>query len=134
MRISAIFKILLSLSIIVFILLPVTNVNAEEPTGSNNDNFKLDVFNGEAEVPENINNFTNNTIKAAIGAIRLVGTSIAIIILLVISMKYMMASAGERAEIKKHAVPFVIGATVLFAAGGILTIILNFSNNIQVGQ
>ena len=47
-----------------------------------------------------------------------------------VAIKYMSAAPGERAEIKKHAVPFVVGAVVLFASSGILTIIQQFAENI----
>ena len=39
---------------------------------------------------------------------------------------------GDKADIKKHAVPFVIGVVVLFGSSGILAIIANFASNIKV--
>ena len=56
---------------------------------------------------------------------RIVCVSIAIVILLVISMKYMMSAPGDRADIKKHAIHYVISAVILFGVTGILTIISN---------
>ena len=38
-------------------------------------------------------------------------------------IRYMLSAAGERAEIKKNLIPFVIGAVVLFAASNIVTIL-----------
>lgn len=73
-------------------------------------------------------------IKAVINAIltvvRLVGVGIAVIIIMVLGCKYMMASAGERAEIKKYAVTYVIGAVVLFASSTIIGILQNFAQNV----
>jgi hypothetical protein len=46
-------------------------------------------------------------------------------------MKYMMAAPGDKAEIKKSAVIYVVGAIVLFAVGGILSIIQKFAENIS---
>ena len=40
------------------------------------------------------------------------------------------AAPGDKAEIKKHAVVYVVGAIVLFAASGILEIIKGFASQI----
>ena len=58
--------------------------------------------------------------------VRTIGAGVAIVILLVIGTKYMLSSAGERAEIKKYAIHYIIGAVVLFASSGIISIIKNF--------
>ena len=50
-----------------------------------------------------------------------------IVMLSILGMKYMYSSPGERAEIKKHAVIYVIGAFILFAVPGIIRIIIEFS-------
>jgi hypothetical protein len=66
------------------------------------------------------------TIMASVlDVIRLAGAGIAVIILLVIGIKYAIASVGERADIKKYAINYVIGALVLFGATGILSILKN---------
>lgn len=67
---------------------------------------------------------------AIISVTRIIATGVAIIMLVVVSMKYMMSAPGDRADIKKHAVVYVVGALVLFGASGILTIIQNFATNI----
>ena len=54
---------------------------------------------------------------------QLIATGVAIVMLLVLAMKYMISSAGDRAEIKKHAVVYIVGAIILFSASGILEII-----------
>lgn len=73
----------------------------------------------------------STAITTIITIIRIVGVCIAIVMLLTIAMKYMTAAAGEKAEIKKSAVQYVVGAIVLFAAVGILGIINDFAGNIQ---
>ena len=60
---------------------------------------------------------------------RIVGAGVAIIMIIAVAIKYMSAAPGERADIKKHAVPFVVGAIVLFASSGILGIIADFASN-----
>lgn len=69
----------------------------------------------------------SGAIQAIIGMIldvvRLVGASVAVIMLMTVAAKYMVASSGDRADIKKYALNYVIGAIILFAASGILTAI-----------
>ena len=57
---------------------------------------------------------------------RLIGVGVAVIMLIVLAIKYISASPGDKAEIKKHATVYVVGAFVLFGASGILEIIRKF--------
>ena len=68
---------------------------------------------------EEINNVGQNIIKV----VGVVGMTIAVIMLIVIGIKYMLGSAEERATYKKTMVPYVIGAILLFAASAIATAI-----------
>jgi signal peptidase I len=54
---------------------------------------------------------------------------IALIVLTVIGIKYMVSSAGDRADIKKNAIPYLIGAVVMLSAAGIIDIIQKFVNS-----
>lgn len=65
-------------------------------------------------------------ISVILAVVRTIGVGIAVIMLMIIGCKYMLASAGERAEIKKYAITYVTGAIILFASAGILSIIQNF--------
>lgn len=69
----------------------------------------------------------SKVITTMVVAVKVAAVAIAIIMLLVLAMKYMMAAPGEKAEIKKHAVVYVIGAVVLFGVTGILSLIEKFS-------
>lgn len=73
----------------------------------------------------------NNIVSSVITIARIVGVTVAIVMLLVVAMKYMSAAPGEKADIKKSAVVYVVGAIVLFAVTGILGIINSFSSNIK---
>lgn len=64
-------------------------------------------------------------IGMVLDVVRLIGASIAVIMLMTIGAKYMVASSGDRADIKKYAFNYVIGAVILFAASGILTALKN---------
>ena len=55
-----------------------------------------------------------------ITALRVIGVSIAIIILLRLAIQYMTSSPSGKADVVKTAIPFATGAIVLFSAGAIL--------------
>ena len=76
----------------------------------------------------------NNLIGSIITIVQVVGTGVAIIMLIVLAIKYISAAPGDKADIKKHAVVYVVGAVVLFAATGILGIVKNFASNISAAK
>ena len=76
-------------------------------------------------------NSINKMIGAVLTVVQVIGVGVAVIMLVVLAIKYIAASPGDKAEIKKHAVVYVVGAVVLFAASGILGIIRKFASNIS---
>ena len=70
---------------------------------------------------------TKNVMGSAVAIIRTVATGMAIIMLTYVAIKYMTAAPNEKAEFKKSATAFIVGAIVLFATSGILTIISDFA-------
>lgn len=76
----------------------------------------------------------NNIIGAVLTVAQVVGTGVAVIMLVVLAIKYIAAAPGDKAEIKKHAVVYVVGAVVLFAASSILGIVKNFASNISAAE
>ena len=68
----------------------------------------------------------------AITIISIVGSVVAVIVLIVLGLKYMMGSTEEKAEYKKTLMPYVIGAVLIFAASVIAGAIYGFANNIQI--
>lgn len=95
------------------------------------DNFNMNAFDAPPDAANGMKNLVNDTAITAIGIMRIVCVTIAIVILLVISMKYMMSAPGDRADIKKHAVHYVIGAFILFGVTGILGVISDFADHIK---
>jgi uncharacterized membrane protein len=72
------------------------------------------------------------TIAGTILAVaQVIGISVALIMLIVLAIKYISAAPNDKAEIKKHAVIYIVGAVVLFAGSGILGIISGFANQIK---
>ena len=58
-----------------------------------------------------------------LGVVYAVGVVMSIGIISVIGIKYMMASPSDKADIKSRAMPFVIGAIIMFGAVNILKIV-----------
>ena len=61
-----------------------------------------------------------------IGVIQVIGVAVAIIMLVMLGIKYVSAAPSEKADIKKSAAIYVVGAVLLFAA----TFILGFVKNL----
>lgn len=70
-------------------------------------------------------NSANKIISTILSIIRTVAAAIAIVILIVIACKYILASAGDRADIKKYAFNYIIGALILFSASALIGIVRN---------
>ena len=75
----------------------------------------------------------NSVMSTIITVVRIVGVTAAVLMLLVLAMKYMSAAPGEKADIKKSAIVYVVGAVVLFAVTGILGIINQFATAVKAG-
>lgn len=61
---------------------------------------------------------------------QIIGTSVAVVMLIVLAIKYISAAPNDKADIKKHAVVYIVGAIVLFAASALLGILKNFTTGI----
>lgn len=66
-------------------------------------------------------------LNTILGVVQVIGVAVAVIMLIVLAIKYISAAPGDKAEIKKHAVVYIVGAVVLFGATGLLGIIKNFT-------
>lgn len=71
-------------------------------------------------------------LQAVLTITQVIGVGVAVIMLIVLAIKYISAAPSDKAEIKKHMVVYVVGAVVLFAASGILEIIKRFALMIDV--
>lgn len=80
------------------------------------------VLGDEAGNPREIDgNFAGNLI----GVFRWIGYAIAVGMLIFIGIKYVMASADEKADLKKSLVKYVIGAILIIGAVSIANMIFN---------
>ena len=60
--------------------------------------------------------------------VQVVAIAVAVIMLIVLAIKYISSAPNDKAEIKKHAVIYVVGAVLLFGASGILELIKQFAS------
>lgn len=112
------FAILLMAIIISFSLMPVfAATGAPDPKGLTGKEVNV-------ESMENIGGQVITIVSVA-------GSIIAVIVLIVLGIKYMMGSAEEKAEYKKTLLPYIVGAAFVFAASALAGIIYNFANSIQ---
>lgn len=68
-----------------------------------------------------------------IGIITTVGVVVAVVILLVLGIKYMMGSASEKAEYKKTMIPYLVGAILIFGASAITQVVVSIASGINNG-
>ena len=66
-----------------------------------------------------------------LGIVQTVGSIAAVIILVVLGIKYMMGSAEEKAEYKKTLIPYIVGAVLIFAASNIAGFIYDWAITIK---
>ena len=71
-------------------------------------------------------------LQAILTIAQVIGVGVAVIMLIVLAIKYISAAPSDKAEIKKHMVVYIVGAVVLFAASGILEIIKRFAIMVDV--
>jgi len=69
-------------------------------------------------------------VGALIDVFQVVGVGVAIIMLVMLAIKYLSAAPNEKAEIKKSVSIYVLGAVLLFAASGVLEIVQQFAQNV----
>ena len=66
-----------------------------------------------------------------IGIITTVGVVVAVVVLLILGIKYMMGSASEKAEYKKTLIPYLVGAILIFGASAITKVVVSIGAGIK---
>ena len=68
-----------------------------------------------------------------VSIITTIGIIVAVIVLLIIGIKYMMGSASEKAEYKKTMIPYLVGALIIFGASAIAKAVIAMTSSITAG-
>lgn len=83
--------------------------------------------NGSAKGTSEVQTFGQNIM----GVIQVAGVVIAVIVLMILGIKYMMGSAEEKAEYKKTMIPYLVGAILIFAATTIANVVYQFATGMK---
>lgn len=75
-----------------------------------------------------------NIIQSLLVIVQVAATGVAVIMLIVLAIKYIGSAPNDKASIKNSAIQYVVGAVVLFSAAGIIGIIRKFSGNISANS
>ncbi len=73
-----------------------------------------------------------NTTENIIGIVEYVCYAAAVILLVVLGVKWLVAAPDQKADMKKSAIVYVVGAVLVFAAGLILRVIQNVATSTVV--
>ena len=97
--------------------------------------------NDEVKIPDGVKIPTGGSVTSTgldnlggiiIGVLQTVAGIVAVSVLIFVGIKYLLASPGEKANIKGSLIPYVIGAVLIFAAVPILGIIKQFTSGLTV--
>ena len=117
-------KLMKVLSIVLMVLMVVAVLSTS--AFATWDNIDTNMFNNKTD-NSGTKDAVTNIMGSIISIVQVVGMGVAIIMLVVMAIKYISAAPSEKAEIKKSVTIYIVGAIVLFAASGILQIIKNFA-------
>ena len=70
-----------------------------------------------------------STVSNVIGIVQFICYAAAVILIVILGIKFMTAAPDAKAEIKKSAVIYVVGAVLVFAAGLLLNLIKNVAES-----
>ena len=113
----------------VLLLIAVISMTLTTMVSANGGIDAANIAGGLKGTTSNAQNDVTKIGNQLIGIITTVGVVVAVIILLVLGIKYMMGSAEEKAEYKKTLMPYIIGAALVFAASAIAGIVFNFADS-----
>lgn len=123
-------KIIISLFTMVLMLIMVLSTMTPIYAAVVGNSLKNpDAFDQDA-TPEEVKTLIKKSSNNYVAVMRIIGVSASLTILAVIAARFMLAAPGEKAEIKKQSVAFVIGAVLLFAATNFISIVVSLANTI----
>lgn len=97
---------------------------------SSSGSSELGDLNSYAQNPQGSSR-VNEIAGVIVGAIRIIGTVLSVVILVAIGIKFMMGSAEEKADYKESLRPYIIGAFLLFTGSLIPQLIYTLSQNLK---
>lgn len=115
-------KILSIILVAIMVLATLTTVVTAAPDLSSQIK---DMANGNGKQPTEVVNLG----KTIVTIMQTVGIVVAVVVLLILGIKYMIGSAEEKAEYKKTMIPYLVGAILIFASTTIVNVVYNLANS-----
>lgn len=143
MKLKQIVKIVLTLIIILLIIAKFNIVQAyvQVASGTGRENITIEDVTGGAKNfiqsgtsqnnPLDITGIQNVT-DVLYNILLAVGIVVAVVVGLLIGIKYMTGSVAQKSETKQLLLPYIIGCVVIFGAFGIWKIVVELLNQTQV--
>ena len=113
--------------IALFVILIVASIVCSNNVFAEYDMMATINAQADATADDSVTKSVSNISGAVITIARVVCAAVAVAMLAILGMKYMSAAPSEKADIKKHAVVYIVGAVIMFACTGILGIIQQFA-------
>ena len=117
MKKNIVFKIFTIIAIILILFIPIAY--AGTPTTVNPEEWKPSDFDVE-DVDE-----VMDMAQVIVTIIRTVGIVVAVVVLLIMGIKYMVGSVEEKADYKTSMKPYLIGVLIFFGLSQILAVIID---------
>lgn len=117
---------MLTIILIIAMVFSVTMGTISMASSSDSAEVVGELFNGGSADTSGIKGFGANVVDI----ITTIGIIVAVVVLLVLGIKYMMGSAAEKAEYKKTMIPYLIGAVLIFGAAAIARAVIAMSETI----
>lgn len=102
----------------------------DEKVSDGNLSQIIDKMSGVGNVTGAENSKVMKVLNAVIRLIQVVGTGISVIMVTMLGIKYILASSSEKADVKKMAMPIIVGCALLFAASNLVAIIAGLGDSL----
>ncbi len=115
------------LTIAMIFTISMGTISMATDTGSDSEKTINNLFNPSDDLSTgNLTDVGANIIDI----ITTIGIVVAVVVLLVLGIKYMIGSASEKAEYKKTMIPYLVGAVLIFGASAIAKAVVSVSEAI----
>ena len=116
---------------IIFLLQRFAFASEEDPISKLADNINMKAV-GKVSYKSSwsISKIINTVIKI----LQYAGTGISVIVVTITGIKYMLASPNEKSDIKKMAMPLIIGCVLLFGAVNLVKLIADFGISLNLNK
>ena len=111
------------LSIVLMVVLMLTLTTGVVRAGDDYESTVSGLFDSDSADTSNLESVGANIVDI----VTTIGIIVAVVVLLVLGIKYMMGSASEKAEYKKTMIPYLIGAVLIFGASAIAKAVIQMS-------